>query len=333
MRKVLITGGTGFIGSALARACAAEGDEVRILGQANTPAESQNLRQLSENGFTMVEGSVVDVNTVQRGVRGVDIVYHLAAAQHEAGKPDEHFYNVNVRGTKNMLDASCAAGVRRFVHGSTIGVYQANNGTVGDDTLTVPDNIYGSTKLEAEGIVANYRDKLTTVVIRISETYGPGDWRLLKLFRTILKGKYFHVGKSNNLHHPVYVTDLVNGLRLAAESEIATGLTVVLPGFEVLTSRDMVTTIARALKVPPPERTIPLWPVWTAATLMEWMFRPLFLQPPLHRRRIHFFTKSFRFSGDKARALLGYVPCVSFEEGVRRTAEWYQRMGLIVTRQ
>jgi dihydroflavonol-4-reductase len=329
MTRALITGGTGFIGSALARSCLAHGDEVRILGQANTLAESENLQRLRGEGFKIIEGSVVDENTVQRAVEGIDIVYHLAAAQHEAGKADQHFYDVNVVGTRNMLSVSCSSGVKRFVHGSTIGVYRAGSGTVRDDSPTVPDNIYGTTKLEAERAVASFREKLPVVIIRISETYGPGDRRLLKLFKGIQKGKYFHIGWSNNLHHPVYVDDLVAALRLAAQKEEARGQTMVVPGFESLTTREMVTKIAKVFGVKPPELTVPLRPLWMIATLMEWTLRPIGVQPPLHRRRMHFFTKSFEFSGDKARSLLGYQPRVSFEEGAGRTAEWYRKTGLI----
>lgn len=329
MSKVLITGGTGFIGSVLARSCLAEGDDVRILGQANTLAETENLQLLRAEGFEITEGSVVSEDTVQEAVAGRDVVYHLAAAQHEAGKSDQHFHDVNVVGTRNMLNASCAARVKRFVHGSTIGVYQAGSGVVRDETSTVPDNIYGTTKLEAEGVVASFREKLPTVTIRISETYGPGDRRLLKLFQGIQKAKYFHIGPSNNLHHPVYVDDLVAALRLAAQKDQACGQTMVVPGFEALTTREMVTKIAKILGVKPPGLTVPLRPLWIIAMLMESTLRPIGIQPPLHRRRMHFFTKSFEFSGDKASVLLDYRPRVSFDEGAGRTADWYRKAGLL----
>lgn len=331
MKKVLVTGGTGFIGSRLARACLDEGEQVRILGQANTPAERENLDRLRDEGFDVILGSVVDKETVEEAVRGVDVVYHLAAAQHEAGKPDEHFYRVNVVGTENMLEASVKAGVKRFVQGSTIGVYQSDEGIVREGSPTVPDNIYGKTKLEAERVVASFQDELPTVIIRISETYGPGDRRLLKLFRAIQKKRYFHIGSSDNLHHPVYVDDLVRALRLAAERDQACGQIIVASGYEAVTTREMVATIADALGVQAPSVTLPLWPFWAVACLMEWTMRPFEIEPPLHRRRMHFFIKSFKFSGERAQSLLGYQPQVSFEEGVRRTAQWYQKKNLIST--
>jgi nucleoside-diphosphate-sugar epimerase len=327
--KVLITGGTGFIGSRLARRCLDEGDHVRILGQANTPAEQENLVQLRNDELDIVLGCITDASAVREALADVDVVYHLAAAQHEAGKSDDHFRRINVEGTRTMLEAAATAGVRRFVHGSTIGVYRADKGVVvRDDTSTDPDNIYGVTKLEAEALVRE-QDRVQAVIIRISETYGPGDRRLLKLFRGIQKGRFFNIGRSDNLHHPVYVDDLADGLRCAAVAQNADGHTIVIPGYETVTSRDMANTIADVLQVDRPKVTIPLWPLWISAIVMEKTLRPLGIQPPLHRRRMHFFIKAFEFSGAQAAAVLGYKAAVGFEEGIRRTAQWYKQKGLL----
>ena len=183
MPTTLITGGTGFIGSRLALACVARGENVRVLAQMNTPAERQNCQELEQHGITIVQGSVTDPDAVVRACDNVDVIYHLAAAQHEANVPDKHYYDVNVEGTRNMLKAAIQKGVSRFVHGSTIGVYGiSNNGPVRDDSRLQPDNIYGITKLQGEKVVREFLDKLPIAIVRISETYGPGDRRLLKLF-------------------------------------------------------------------------------------------------------------------------------------------------------
>ncbi|MCC6682533.1 MAG: NAD-dependent epimerase/dehydratase family protein [Phycisphaeraceae bacterium] len=327
--QVLITGGTGFIGSRLAAACREGGDQVRLLGQANTDAERQNLEQLKSQGYQIVLGSVTNADEVRRAVAGCDVVYHLAAAQHEAGKPDEHFRHVNVDGTRTMLQQSLEAGVKRFVHGSTIGVYDAEHGTVSDDTAAVPDNIYGVTKLEAEGLVRSYMDKLSCAMIRISETYGPGDRRLLKLYKGIKKGKYFHIGRGDNLHHPVYIDDLVSALRKAAVVDNPPREPMVVPGYEVVTSRQMADTIADSMGYKRPKLTVPLGPLWLMAVLMETTMRPLGMNPPLHRRRMHFFTKSFHFKGDLARKALGYEATVSFADGAKRTGAWYEQQHLL----
>lgn len=328
--NILVTGGTGFIGSRLVKLSLDQGDTVRVLGQVNTAPEEENLQRLRGMGCEIVIGSITDAGAAAEAVKGVDVIFHLAAAQHEAGKPDTHFRHVNEDGTRTMLEAAGRAGVKRFVHGSTIGVYRASKGEVTtEDSPTEPDNIYGVTKLAAENIVRSFFDETPAVIVRISETYGPGDRRLLKLFRAIAKGRYFHIGKSDNPHHPIFVDDLVAALRQASAAETAIGQTMVVPGYEVVTTREMVETIAQVLNAPVPKRHVPLGPLWAAAVAMEIVARPLSVTPPLHRRRMHFFVKGFDFRGDRARTILDFEPQVSFREGVRRTAQWYRDNGLL----
>ncbi len=330
MTRVLITGGTGFIGSRLALKCAAEGETVRVLGQRNTPVEGQNQSELESKGIEIVEASVTDRNELQRACTDVDIVYHLAAAQHEANVPDSHYYDVNVEGTRNTLDAAVEADVGRFVHGSTIGVYGiVRDGPVGDDSPLQPDNIYGVTKLAGEEVVQTYLDKLAICIVRISETYGPGDRRLLKLFKGIDRGRFVKVGPGRNLHHPVYVDDLVEGLRLAAVREGGVGRTFVLAGPRAVTTDEMIATISKALERETPRLRVPLWPLVAAAVVLEETLGPLGIQPPLHRRRMNFFVKSFCFDGRAANEAIGYRASVDFPEGVARTAAWYRAENLL----
>ena len=173
--NILITGGTGFIGSRLAFRCLEKGDSVKVFGQVNNTAESDNKKLLEAKGAKIILGSMTDRTLIFDITAGIDVIYHLAAAQHEANVPNRIFYDVNVLGTKNILDASVQAGVRRFVHGSTIGVYGNLEGVINEQSPCNPDNIYGVTKLEGETLVLSYREKLPVVVMRISETYGPGD--------------------------------------------------------------------------------------------------------------------------------------------------------------
>jgi nucleoside-diphosphate-sugar epimerase len=300
--NVLITGGTGFIGSRLAQVLLDRGHTVQVLGQENTPAERENADLIRSKGAVVTLGSVTDRETVEEITRGVEIVYHLAAAQHEANVPDQWFWDVNVTGTKNLLDASLGSGVERFIHGSTIGVYgSALDGNLDEDSPTKPDNIYGVTKLEGEKLVRSYREKIPAVILRISETYGPGDRRLLKLFKAIKKGAFFIIGRGTNLHHPVYIDDLVKGFLLAASVDAAAGQTFVLGGRDIMTTSEMAEAVARSLGVRLKRMRAPLWPFWTLAVAMEWTLRPLGIQPPLHRRRLDFF-----------------------KEGAARAARWYE---------
>lgn len=328
--NVLITGGTGFIGSRLALRCLEQGDRVKVFGQDNNTAESENKKFLESKGVEVVLASVTDKAKVEQELKNIDIVFHLAATQHEMNVPDQRFWDVNVAGTRNMLEASVNNGVRRFIHGSTIGVYgSALEGNVHESSLVKPDNIYGVTKLEGEKLVASFFDRLPVVTIRISETYGPGDRRLLKLFRVIKKKVFFMIGNGKNLHHLIYVDDLIDGFLLAVQTDQAVGKLFVLAGKDVLTTNEMVKIIADYYETSTPPIRVPLGMMLLVATLMEVTMRPIGLQPPLHRRRMDFFKKSFMFSQDYAKDYLGFVPKVGFAQGVAETARWYQEMDLL----
>lgn len=322
--NVLITGGTGFIGSRLALSCAARGDGVRVLARENTEAESSNRDALEAADVEVFIDSVTDPQAVRDALVGIDVVFHLAATQHEMNVPDERFRSVNVEGTRNVLEAAERAGVRRIVHGSTIGVYGRPRGVLDEASPVEPDNIYGVTKLEGERLALSWSDRVPVVAIRIPEVYGPGDRRLLKLFRAIDRGAFFMIGSGRNLHHLIYVDDLVDGLLAAAESPDTPGELFVLAGPEPVSSNRMARAIAEALEARPPRFRAPLWPFAVLAAVLEFTLRPIGVQPPLHRRRLDFFRKSFELSTEKARTTFGFVPSVDFEEGAHRTAKWYR---------
>lgn len=332
--NILITGGTGFVGSRLALKLLDEGSTVRVFGQANNEAEQSNSTLLERAGAEVQLGSIQDSELVQRAVEGIDIVYHLAAAQHEANAPDQLFRDVNVTGTHNLLECSLAAAVKRFVHGSTIGVYGDGGDHSLDNPITElstlnPANIYGETKLEAEMLVQSYTNRLPVVVVRISEVYGPGDQRLLKLFKGVQKGMFFKIGPGRNLHHLIYIDDLLDGLILAASKDEAVGELFVLSGPDPLTTDEMIETVAAGLNVTLPPIRAPLKLFTGAAAAMEIAFKPLGIQPPLHRRRMDFFQKSFVLSSAKAETMLGFQPRVRFNEGVATTACWYREQGML----
>ena len=328
--RVLITGGTGFIGSRLAKSELERGNQVTVFGQTNTPAEKENIQKLQADGIIFVNGSVTDRETVFSVIQGHDIVFHRAAAQHEANVPDKYFYDVNVEGTRNVIDACIDSGVKRVIHGSTIGVYGVDyKGIINEDSPLQPDNIYGKTKLEGEQLAISYTDKIPLCVIRISETYGPGDRRLLKLFKTINQQVFFIIGSGKNKHQLIYVDDLAYGLHLAATSEKAIGQVFILAGEEILTTENIIDTICRTVGVSLRKFRPPMWPFVVLAYVLEHSLAPLGIQPPLHRRRLDFFRKSLVFSGEKSRDILGFKPKTSFTDGAKNTLNWYREQKLM----
>lgn len=328
--RIYLTGGSGFIGCQLARYAVEHGYPVTVTSAVNNDAERRRVESLERAGFNVVVVSLDDEAGLARSLAGHDVVIHLAAAQHEAEAPESHFRRVNVEGTRRLLECSIRAGVQRFVHGSTIGVYGAARDGVLDETSPLaPDNPYGRTKAQAELVVRDSERRIETSIVRISETYGPADLRLLKLFRAIERGRYLTLGTGANEHQLIYVDDLAEGLLAAASSSDAVGETFVLAGEERLTTDAMAQAVAAALGSPRSPPHVPLWPFAAGAVLCEALCKPLGLKPPLNRRRLDFFRKSFRFSTAKARERLGFEPHVPFAEGARRTAQWYRANGML----
>jgi nucleoside-diphosphate-sugar epimerase len=306
------------------------GYDTVVTGRAETAVEIGRLKLLEAAGVHVHAGSLLDTGFAATIVSGCDAVLHLAAAQHEGNVPDSYFRDINVVATRQLVEAAIAAGTRRFVYGSTIGVYgEAAEGQLNEDSPLRPANIYGVTKAEAETVVSEYASRIETCIARISETYGPGDFRLLKMFRAIARGKFPVIGPGTNLRQVIYVDDLIRALLLTAQQPSAVGQTFVLCGSDVMNTNQMVQKVAAAVGHRPPRLRFPLWPFRAAAAVLEATLKPIGIQPPLTQRRLDFFTKSFVFSTEKCRKVLDFVSQTPFEVGAAKTAEWYRKSGYL----
>lgn len=328
---ILVTGGTGFIGSRLAERCSDYQHRVTVPGLANSDWEARRARDLQAKGVIVVLGSVLDEKLLASVCAGKNAVFHLAAAQHESDVDDEYFRDINVRGTQNVLEASVAGGVGRFIHGSTIGVYgHAHRGPLDENSPTRPENIYGITKLEGEKIVHRFQDRLTTTIVRISETYGPEDKRLLPMFRYVKKGWFPMIGAGANMHQPIFVNDLVEALIAFLKNEASAGETVILAGPSPVSTAEMFDSVESALGCHSHKLRIPMMPMTAMAFTLEKVLPPLHIKPPLTRRRLDFYRKSFWFDTSKAADLLAVAPSTSFAAGAKITMQWYLANGLLV---
>jgi dihydroflavonol-4-reductase len=328
--RLLITGGTGFIGSQLAIEARSQGHDVVVTGLLNNAQEQQRADRLEAAGAQVIDGSLRVPTFARRLVQDRDAVIHLAAAQHAVNVSDDYFHAVNVEATRILLEACVRAGVARFLYGSTIGVHgSARDTAVTEDTPLAPDNVYTRSKAEAENVVRSFSNRIETTIARISEVYGPEDFRLLKLFKAARRGLSILVGDGRNLHHPVHVRDLVRGLLLAAEHPAAKNEIFLLAGPGPLTTREMLEAIGSAMDVPVRQVRIPMLPIAAATRIAERACKWLALPPPLHMRRLDFFRKSFSVQTSKARRLLGFEATISFPAGIRDTMQWYCDAGYL----
>jgi nucleoside-diphosphate-sugar epimerase len=143
------------------------------------------------------------------------------------------------------------------------------------------------------------------------------------------RGRFVMIGDGSTLYHMSYIDDLCNGIILCAERPEAVGNVFILGGDHHTTLNELVAAVSAAVGSRGPRVRVPMWPVMTAARLCEAVCRPLGIEPPLYPRRVEFFSKDRAADISRAKRLLGYSPQVSLEEGVRRTAEWYARHGLL----
>jgi nucleoside-diphosphate-sugar epimerase len=322
----LVTGATGFTGGRLAEELRRRGHPVRALVRPGS-----DVAPLAEADIELCEGQLVRREDVRRATQGVSVVYHIAAAYREAKHPDAYYFDVNVGGTRNVLEAARAEGVRRVVHCSTAGVHGEVTAIPADENAPFnPGDVYQDSKLEGERLaLEEFSRGVPGVVFRPVGIYGPGDTRFLKLFRNVAKGRFPIFGSGEVLYHLTYIDDLVDGIIGCGEVAGIEGEVFLLAGPRYTTLNELVALVAEAVGRPAPRLRLPLWPLLTAAYLCEMTFRPLGLDPPLHRRRCDFFTKNRAFTSAKARARLGYEPKVDLATGLSRTAEWYRSTGLM----
>jgi nucleoside-diphosphate-sugar epimerase len=323
--RVLVTGATGFTGGHLARALARRGYAVRGLARQSTQA-----RDLEDSGVEPAIGSLDDPAALARAARDVEVVYHIAAVYRQAGLSSATYRAVNATAVGALIEAAAAAGVRRVVHCSTVGVHgDIEQPPANEDAPLRPGDVYQETKLEGERIAraASERTGLPVTIARPSGIYGPGDRRLLKLFRGVARRRFVVLGSGRIFYHLTYIDDLVEGFRLCGETAAAANRTYILAGGEVTTLNELMTLIAAEAGVTPPAWKLPVWPFWLAGAACEAICVPLGIEPPIYRRRVDFFTKSRAFDISRARAEIGFAPRVGLREGIGRTLAWYKQRG------
>ena len=331
--RVLVTGATGFTGGHLAHWLAARGDRVRVLVRPRSGSDA--ARSVTHPGgdapqFEVVSGDLTDADAVKKATAGVDVVYHIAAIYRQAGLREEQYRAVNATAVRTIIHAAKAGGAQRVVHCSTVGVHgDVERPPANEDAPLGPGDIYQETKLEGENIAraAARETGMEVVIARPTGIYGPGDRRLLKLFRGVARRRFIILGTGEIFYHLTYIDDLVAGLHLCATVPAAAGRTYILAGGEVTTLNRLAELIAEEAHVPPPSMHLPVWPFWFAGAICEVLCRPLRVEPPIYRRRVDFFTKSRAFDISRARTELGYAPAVGLREGIRRTLDWYRRQG------
>jgi len=326
MIATLVTGATGFLGTHLVAALHARGYAIRALV---LPAE--DTTQLEREGVEVYRGDVREPKTLVQPMRHVDTVFHLAGV-HGLWRPKQDYYSINVVGTEHVCRAALAAGVRRLIHVSSWVVYGMGLGRPVDESFPLRplSDTYAMTKAKSDEAVQRFiaQEHLPGVVIRPTTIFGPGDRVNLKRMADRLKaGKVVIIGFGRNAIPFVYVSDIVDGLLLAASQECAAGQIYNLANDRPLTQEQFWRALAEEIGAKPPRLHVPYHPLYALACLAERAVSSHAprRQPLVTRLGVKLFGSDNRIVVDKARRELAYEPRVSLREGIRLGASWYLR--------
>jgi nucleoside-diphosphate-sugar epimerase len=276
-------------------------------------------------------GSVTDQAAVERSMKGVEFVFHLAAAFRELNVPDSFYDEVNVEGTRIVLHAARRAGVRKFVYCSTCGVHgNVEHPPANEDAPIKPADYYQRTKYEAEPLVKSEAGDMEIVILRPAAIYGPGDpERFFMIFKRVAKGTFPMFGSGRTLYHPLYIDNLVDAFLLCMPPGAGHGREYLIADQKYYPIEEIVRAVGRALDVPVRIPHYPVLPVVAVGHVVEKICRPFGITPPIFPRRVDWYRQNRAFDISRAQRELGYSPRIELDEGLRYTGAWYRAMGYL----
>ena len=330
IHTILVTGGTGFVGGAVAQRLRSDNCTVRTLVRRNSDTAA-----LTAAGCELCYGDITDAASVREAMQGVDAVVHCAAFARDWG-PRETFVQVNVEGSRHIFDAALQSEVKRVVHFSTadvFGVYR--DGRVIDDSFPLKETgfQYCDTKAEAERLAFAYaQDRgLPVAVIRPNWIYGPGD---RTFFPELIDAMRIHqmafLGSSRNTIPLCYIDNLVDAVVLVLTRDEAVGQGYIVGDGAVISWRELTDLLADQLNLPRVKLTIPFPLAKVVAALAETLAKATksTKRPALTCYELEIGCRDLHYSNNKICRDLGFSPRVMPEEGLATTIEWLKTLDL-----
>lgn len=326
-KRVLVTGGTGFLGQKLALRLRDQGYEVTAVGRDRGIGQ-----ELQKKGICFAQADIRDRDAMIEVCRNQEIVHHAAAFSSPWGTFRD-MYATNVSGTGHLIEGCMKFDIERLIHVSTPSIYFAfedREGIRESDPLPVRfANTYAHTKYLAELEVDKaYLAGLPTITIRPRALFGPGDNTILpRLIRANEKKYVPLIDGGKAVMDLTYIENVVDALLLCMESPAHTlGHAYNITNGEPVTLIDVLTKVFQRLDMPLRERKLPYWKAYSAAWVLEAVSRTLLggREPVLTRYSVGVLAKSQTLDITKAREALGYRPRVRIAEGIEAFADWWR---------
>ena len=330
MKKVLVTGGGGFVGLALVKALRARGIDCRVVGRGHYP-------EVEKLGGTCIRGDIRDRGFLTDCSQGVDTLFHVASLTGIWGSWSD-YYAVNVKGTENVLSACEKNSIPRLIYTSTPSVvFNRQDICSGDETLPYPDTFlcpYAHTKALAEKMVLKANgNTLSTCALRPHLVWGPGDPHLIpRLLERGRRRQLRIVGSGENLVDISYVDNVAHAHLLAADNlagkATAAGKAYFISQGKPVNLWAWINELFAGADVPTLKRKIPFWAAYGVGGILETVHRITApgKEPRMTRFLAEQLAKSHYFSMARAKVDLGYSPLVTNEEGMRRLLIWVQQL-------
>jgi dihydroflavonol-4-reductase len=320
---VIVSGATGYTGNVLVKKLLESGLNVRAVAR-----KTSNITPFKDLPITWIRGEVFDEQTIRSAMEGVHYVFHVAAAFREAKSTEEDYRNVHVKSTQLIVaEAVKNSQFKRLIHVSTMGVHGHIENPPGDEKSPFsPGDGYQRTKAEAELWLIDYsrENSFPYTIIRPCAIYGPGERRLLKLYKMATKKIFPILGNGKCWYHLVHVEDLANAMIVAATEERALGEAFIIGSSEPIQLEEMATIISREYNHKLRVIRLPIAPFFLLGDICEAICKPLKIEPPIYRRRVAFYSKDRNYSTRKMREVLGYQPLYENERGIIESARWYR---------
>ena len=320
--RALVTGGGGFLGSAVVRRLLARGNDVTVLGR-------RRYAELEQLGVLCIQADVRDAGAIQQACRGIDAVFHVAALAGVWGDPRD-FWSINVEGTRNVVAACFDNGVRRLVYTSSPSVVFGRTSLCGvDESQPYPPKFaaeYPRTKAVAEQMVlAANGPAVATIAIRPHLIWGPGDPYLIpRVVQRATSGKLKIVGDGRNRVDITYIDNAAEAHVLAADalgpSAACAGRAYFVSQGEPVVLWDWINELLAGLGIPPATRKVPFRLAYAAGAALETIYHAgrRTSEPPMTRFVALQFAKDHYFNIAAAGRDFGFQPRISTQEGVAR---------------